>query len=64
MPDPNRPTGVDYYIGDARFASGTEVAGNPPRVDWLTHADKGVRYAFVKARHAQLPHVSRSRRLF
>ena len=56
MPDRNRPTGVDYYAFDELFASGTETAP-PPRtpqvVDWLTHADQGVRFAILKARHAQ-----------
>jgi len=53
MPDPNRPTGADYYAGDDRFASGTEIGGNPLPVDWQTHADKGVRFGLVKARNAQ-----------
>jgi hypothetical protein len=53
MPDPKKPTGVDYYSGDDRFASGTEVAGVPQPVDWLTHAGQGVRFAFMKARHAE-----------
>lgn len=53
MPDRNRPTGVDYYAFDTIFASGTESPGNPRVVDWLTHADQGVRFAILKARHAQ-----------
>lgn len=54
MPDPNKPAGVDYFASDDRFASGTEIPGAPQVVDWLTHADQGVRFAFMKARHAQI----------
>src|SRR5262245_2004691 len=54
MPDRNRPTGVDYFASDTIFASGTESPGNPRVVDWLTHADQGVRFAILKARHALL----------
>ena len=53
MPDPNQPSGVDYFASDDRFLSGTEISGTPRMVDWLSHADKGVRFAFLKARHAQ-----------
>jgi hypothetical protein len=48
-----KPTGVDYFASDDRFASGTEIAGEPQVVDWLTHADQGVRFAYLKARHAE-----------
>lgn len=52
MPDLSRPTGVDYYVADELFASGTESPGAPQPIDWLTHADQGVRFAFLKARQA------------
>src|SRR3954468_22399454 len=53
MPDPNQPAGVDYFAGDNRFATGTEIGGNPQVIDWQTHADKGIRFAILKARNAQ-----------
>ena len=54
MPDPNRPIGVDYYVLDDAIFAGTE-SPRPPHtpltIDWNAHADKGVRFAILKARH-------------
>src|SRR5690349_3043945 len=51
MPDASRPRGVDYNATDELIFSGTDVpaAGGPNAFDWQTHADKGIRFAFVKS---------------
>jgi hypothetical protein len=49
MPDPNKPIGVDYYSKDTEFVGGIEVPGVPKMVDWQSHADLGVQFAFLKS---------------